>query len=276
MNSNIEDAYPGLIIFLLCIGLFIAGYLVYKFFTGSAIFLFNQYILNRYHLNYQERSILESKNSFYRNLNPALKKKFECNVKYFMQDKVFEGREDFIVKKETELMIAAAATQISFGHFPTIFEHFHKIIIHPDKYYSSYTDQYHHGEVHSSGIIKLSWKAFTEGLRIKDDGFHVGFHEMAHALKIEDYTLHDTEHCFLDKKSLQEFHGYAQERIKNNPESKILRDYAFSNAEEFFAVSIEHFFELPNELNKMEPDVFNYLKKLLKLDPLNKPNPVLK
>jgi len=272
--DNGSIAFLGM--FLIYVGYFIVGYLIYKFFTGTANVLFDRYILTKYHLDYQEKSIIESKISFYRNLKPSLKRKFECNVKYFIQDKVFEGREGFIVKEDTKLLIACAATQISFGHFPTIFEHFHKIIIHPDKYYSSYTDQYHHGEVHSSGVIKLSWKAFTEGLRIKDDGFHVGFHEMAHALKIEDYTLHDTEHCFLDKKSLHEFHNYALERIKNKPDSEVLRDYAFNNPEEFFAVSIEYFFELPNELSKMEPEIFNFLKKLLKLDPLNKQNPILK
>src|SRR4051812_37632528 len=99
----------------------ITGYIIYLMATGSAYVLFDRYILFRYSLNLQERGILEHKNSFYRNLKPSLKRKFECNVVYFIKDKDFEGREGFIVRDDMKLQIAAAATQISFGHFPTIY-----------------------------------------------------------------------------------------------------------------------------------------------------------
>ncbi|ABG59076.1 zinc-dependent peptidase [Cytophaga hutchinsonii] len=268
---------PGLVIFLLVFwaGFALLGFSLFKVITGAANFFFDRYILFVYQLNYQERASLEYKIPFYQNLKPSLKRKFECNVKYFIQKKDFEGRDGCTVTPEMKLLIAAAATQISFGHFPTIYEHFRKIIIYPDKYFSGSTQRYHLGEVQSNGVIKLSWAAFTEGLRIKNDGVHVGFHEMAHALKIEDSTLHDMEHCFMDKKALHDFHSYSNDRIRSHGSQSFMRDYAFSNSEEFFAVSIEYFFETPAQLRKNEPVVYDYLTRILKLDPLNHTNPVL-
>ncbi|MGN6648314.1 MAG: zinc-dependent peptidase [Cytophaga sp.] len=285
MDKEIENfvehsdfVLPGIIIFLLVFwsSFFLFGFSVFKISTGLSNFLFDRYILFKYTLNYQEKATLEYKIPFYRNLSLPLKRKFECNVKYFIRKKIFEGRDNFVVTAEVKLLVAAAASQISFGHFPTIYEHFRKIVIYPDKYFSGTTQRYHLGEVQSNGVIKLSWAAFTEGIRVKNDGVHVGFHEMAHALKIEDSTLHDMEHCFMDKTALNEFHKYSSERIKSHIDEGFLREYAFTNSEEFFAVTIEYFFEMPNELKRNEPRVFEYLKQILKLDPLNHQNPVLK
>ena len=275
--SNSDFILPVSILFLLAFWAAFAllGFSVFKIVTGAANFIFDRYILLVYTLSSQEKGTLEYKISFYKNLNASNKRKFECNVKYFITKKKFEGRDGCLVTSEMKLLVAAAATQIAFGHFPTIYEHFRRIVIYPDKYFSGSTQRYHFGEVQSNGVIKLSWKSFTEGAAIHNDGIHVGYHEMAHALKIEDSTLHDMEHCFMDKYALQNFHKYANERIRNYTEGTYMRNYAFSNSEEFFAVSIEYFFETPAQLKKHEPEVYNYLRTILNLDPLMHQNPVV-
>jgi len=275
--NNSDFILPGLVIFLLAFWAAFAllGFSLFKIITGAANFIFDRYILLAYTLSSQEKGTLEYKIPFYRNLNASNKRKFACNVKYFISKKDFEGRGGCFVTEEMKLLIAAVATQIAFGHFPTIYEHFRCIIIYPDKYFSGSTQRYHLGEVQSNGIIKLSWKSFTEGAAINNDGIHVGYHEMAHALKIEDATLHDMEHCFMDKTALQSFHSYANERIRNFTISSYMRDYAFNNSEEFFAVSIEYFFETPAQLKKHEPEVYNYLRIILNLDPLIHQNPIV-
>ena len=275
--SNSDFILPVFILFLLAFWAAFAllGFSIFKIVTGAANFIFDRYILLVYTLSSQEKGTLEYKILFYKNLNASNKRKFECNVKYFITKKEFEGRDGCFVTSEMKLLVAAAATQIAFGHFPTIYEHFRRIVIYPDKYFSGSTQRYHFGEVQSNGVIKLSLKSFTEGAAIHNDGIHVGYHEMAHALKIEDSTLHDMEHCFMDKYALQNFHKYANERIRNYTEGTFMRNYAFSNSEEFFAVSIEYFFETPAQLKKHEPEVYNYLRTILNLDPLIHHNPVV-
>ena len=276
--SNAKDFMSVIFFFGIFIvwGVFaIVGFSFFKITTGLSNFFFNQYILAIHSLTTQEKGKLDYNNPFYRNLDASNKRKFGCNVKYFIRQKQFEGRDGFVITEDVKLQVAGVATQIAFGHFPTTYEHFRRILIYPDKYFSGTTQRYHVGEVQSNGIIKLSWKSFTEGAAIRNDGVHVGYHEMAHALKIEDSTLHDMEHCFMDKEALREFHRYAIERIKEFTGESFMRNYAFSNSEEFFAVSIEYFFEMPSQLRKNEPQVYEYLTKILNIDPLNHQNPVI-
>jgi MtfA peptidase len=276
--SNAKDFMSVLFLFGIFIvwGVFaVVGFSFFKITTGLANLFFNQYILAVHSLSSREKGTLEYNNPFYKNLNPSNKRKFGCNVKYFLSQKQFEGRDGFVITDDMKLQIAGVATQIAFGHFPTTYEHFRRILVYPDKYFSGTTQRYHVGEVQSNGIIKLSWKAFKEGAEVRNDGVHVGYHEMAHALKIEDATLHDMEHCFMDKYALREFHKYASVRISEYRGESFMRDYAFTNSEEFFAVSIEYFFEMPNQLRKNEPEVYGYLTQILKLDPINHLNPVL-
>jgi Mlc titration factor MtfA (ptsG expression regulator) len=275
--KNSDYILPGIIIFVMAFWacFVLLGFSFFKIATGLSNFCFDHYVLLTYTLSDREKGTLEYKIPFYRNLNTANKRKFACNVKYFISKKDFEGREGCYVTEEMKLLVAAAATQIAFGHFPTIYEHFKRIVIYPDKYFSGTTQRYHLGEVQSNGVIKLSWKSFIEGGAVHNDGIHVGYHEMAHALKIEDATLHDMEHCFMDKAALHNFHRYANDRIQNFKKGSYMRDYAFSNSEEFFAVSIEYFFETPAQLRKHEPEVYNYLRAILNLDPMIHQNPVV-
>ena len=45
-----------------------------------------------------------------------------------------------------------------------------------------------------------------------------------------------------------------------------LRDYAFTNAYEFFAVTCEYFFERPVELKANAPRLYNIIRKMLNQD----------
>ncbi len=52
-------------------------------------------------------------------------------------------------------------------------------------------------------------------------------------------------------------------------EESFLRKYAGVNKQEFFAVCIEHFFEVPEKFQHNLPKIFHHLCVLLNLDPLN-------
>ena len=81
-------------------------------------------------------------------------------------------------------LIAGSAIQLTFGYPDVDFGHFWRILIYPDNYYSTITHRYHKGEVNIKGIIVLSWKSFKEGFADSTDGRNLGFHEMAHALRL--------------------------------------------------------------------------------------------
>lgn len=49
-------------------------------------------------------------------------------------------------------------------------------------------------------------------------------------------------------------------------EVNALRDYAFTNREEFFAVACEYFFETPKQLKETAPRLYDTLSKMLNQD----------
>ncbi len=215
------------------------------------------------------RKILETKFPYYRQLGFNNKRKFEIRLRYFLANKTFYGREDLEVTEEMKLLIGAAAVQVTFGFEAVQLRHFRKIILYPKAYYSRHTQKKHKGEVNTAGAIVFSWEDFLKGYHVPDDGFNVGLHEMAHALKMED-LIPNGEYSFLDEQVLKRWQEVARKEIKKvqTGENKFLRSYAGTNAEEFFAVCVEQFFEQPGEFRRQLPLVYQTLAELLQQDPL--------
>jgi len=119
-------------------------------------------------------------------------------------------------------------------------------------------------------LIVLSWKDFVAGYANPTNGINVGLHEFAHALKVED-SIQNEEFDFFSTKLIGELHKEFK-RLKNelsNGNHPVLRNYAGQNFDEFFAVSIEAFFERPHDLYQNEGGLFTILRLMLKQNPLN-------
>jgi MtfA peptidase len=217
-----------------------------------------------------QRNILVSYFPYYNNLNIAQKKQFERRLKYFLMDKEFIGRRMPEVTEEMKTLIGACAVQITFGYKPLKLSNFPQILLYPSQYYSRYTKKNHTGEVNANGIIVLSWEHFLKGYKVPDDGFNLGLHEMAHALKLED-AFSQEEFAFIDHDDLTDFYkkGSSEYNKIRLGQKSFIREYAAMNREEFFAVCVEQFFEQPTEFKNALPELYTSLSHLLKQDPLN-------
>ena len=214
---------------------------------------------------------------YYLQLSPQHKLKFERKVCEFIYRKKFIPRNVDQVTTEAKVLIAASAVQITFGLPQVYLQHFNKILVYPDAYYSSITKQYHKGEVNPRfGIIVLSWQSFVEGYLHPNDAINLGLHEMAHALRIENIIRND-EHNFFDNGLLEQFDSWAYKICDNidNWQKGFLRPYACTNVHEFFSVSVENFFERPAILKTELPEVYAILVKLLKQDPMTLTNQLI-
>lgn len=215
---------------------------------------------------------------YYQELAPAHKRKFEQKLMRFIYAKKFIPRNMPAVPDEMKLFIAATAVQLTFGLPNVYLQHFNKILIYPDDYYSSITKRFHRGEVNPAfGIIVLSWHNFMEGFLHAHDAVNLGLHEMAHALRLEN-IIRNEEFRFFDANLLNQFDQWAH-RICNDIESvsgiAFFRPYACSNVHEFFSVSVENFFERSQQFKAQLPELYNILVRLLRQDPLllNLPTP---
>jgi len=217
------------------------------------------------------REILNKYFPYYQKLNDADKDKFERKVCNFLYGKRFIPREIDEVTVEARVLIAATAVQLTFGLPDVYLRHFNKILVYPNDYYSVLFKRFHRGEVNPRfGIIVLSWQAFVDGLIYPNDAKNLGLHEMAHALRLEN-MLRSPDYPYFDENLLEEFDELSRSicsRIENWSET-FFRPYACANEHEFFSVSVEYFFERPEDLKNEMPHLYAILVKLLNQDPLS-------
>jgi len=214
------------------------------------------------------KDILGEHSAYYRALGAADKNKFERKVCNFLYSKRFIPRNMPEVTIEAKLLIAASAVQLTFG-LPTIYlQHFDKILVYPNEYYSSITKQYHKGEVNPRfGIIVLSWNNFMAGYA-KEDAVNLGLHEMAHALRLEN-IIRNEEYKFFDERLINRFDDISRNICRNlKTHANFFRAYACTNEHEFFSVAIENFFERAELFHKQIPELYVILTRLLGQDPL--------
>ena len=214
------------------------------------------------------RAVLSQHFAYYQRLSPGQQQEFERRVIRFVRKKQFIGR-GMEVTLPMQVLVAAAAVQLTFGLPELVLRHFKRIIIYPDKYYSTITQQYHKGEVNPAArAIVLSWKNFTEGYAHSDDSLNLGLHEMAHALEIENMVEND-EYDFLPPAVWEQWQeqATAYRGRMHQSGSDFFRDYAATNDQEFFAIAVENFFERPAEFQTYAPELYDTLCLLLRQNP---------
>ena len=220
------------------------------------------------------QAILAKNFAYYQKLSPKQQRTFEQRVARFIRKKQFIGR-GIAVNPAMQVLIAAAAVQLTFGLPEIVLQHFKRILIYPDNYYSTITNQYHKGEVNPAAqVIVLSWKSFVEGYAQPSDSLNLGLHEMAHALEIENLIDND-EYDFLPPEVWQQWQQQADTyRARMKPTGDFFRAYAATNQQEFFAIAVENFFERPQDFKAAVPKLYHTLAALLRQDPTQSAHPV--
>jgi Mlc titration factor MtfA (ptsG expression regulator) len=218
-------------------------------------------------LSKEELLILDAQVPYFRRLTIQQQRKFAKRVRDFMDDKDFVGR-GMPITTEMKVLISATAVQITFGLPHTILLHFRKVYVYPDSFHSR-NGAHHKGEVNPGmRAIVLSWKHFKDGSDDPTDGVHLGLHEMAHALWLED-DIPNYESGFLNQTAKKNWTAAASAFVGESERCKlsIFRNYGCTNTEEFFAVAVEHFFEKPEEFSTKEGELYSRMVELLGQDP---------
>lgn len=209
---------------------------------------------------------------YYKNLQPFLQQKFLQRVKEFMQQKIFviHSKDGY---KEMPILISAAAIQVSFGLNDFLFPWFTTIEIFTEEFYDSSNNKIINGEVDGNSIA-IAWNQFLKGYADSTDGKNVGVHEMAHALYYQKMVVDKNDDAFIA--------GFAEvmkqaEKIyaTHNPQQSLFSSYAYKNMQEFWAQSVEIFFEDPTNMQINYNGLFTSMKALLNQEPRNSVSPVL-
>ena len=267
-NSDIFLAILLLLFVLLLVAIIIYSFLniletFYIAIFGKPAFIYTNIINKK--LSKEQKKILENEFLFYKKLTDKRKIKFEHRVAMFIKRYNFYGKEDLEITDQMKVLIASTAIMLTFGFREYLFTVIDKIIIYPDVYYSSATEQYHKGEFNPKmKALVFSWAHFLEGYQSKEDNLNLGIHELAHVLHFQGLkSTHTSAAIFADTYTKLMKEVMYQPNLQKLIASDYFRIYAYTNQFEFIAVLLEHFFETPEDFKKEFPQLFYKIKKMI-------------
>jgi len=207
--------------------------------------------------------------------------KLDGKISLFLDQVEFIGCDGLEVTQEMKLSIAAQACLIVVNT-DAWYETLRTILIYPGAFKSKridYTGYVAHeretvrsGESWARGPVILSRHHSDQAASDSRDGHNVVIHEFAHQLDnltgetngipilSPDQSFADWARVFSD--------GYSRhlDRIEKGAKT-VINPYGAEGHEEYFATALEVFFEQPAQLKQDEAEVYDEIKKLLRLDP---------
>ncbi|MFA3915902.1 M90 family metallopeptidase [Ruegeria hyattellae] len=217
-----------------------------------------------------------------RRLPPDLRAALDGKVNLFLDQVDFVGCDGLEITEEMELSISAQACLLVVNS-DLWYDNLTTILIYPNAFKSRQRRQSGYvvtekevvrtGESWDRGPVILSWAHSRQGAMNDRDGQNVVFHEFAHQIDdlsgrtngvpilSEGQSFAEWEHVFL---TAYDTHVRAVE----SGHRTVIDPYGAEGHEEFFAVSVEVFFERPQALKSDVPEVYEQLSKLFRLDPI--------
>ncbi len=213
--------------------------------------------------------IISGRIQYFNDLPSYMKYKFVNRVHTYLSQKQFHyiGLEP---KEEIPVLTAASAVQVTFGLKSYLMQHFKNIYILADAYRMDSDEELYIGHVAPEGIY-LSWKHFLFGYSDNTDNINVALHEMSHALLFNNYfAKYGVDKSF--RANYEKFSTTTGPILADviTKRKSYLRNYALTNIHEFWAVSVEAFFENPTGLKENMPQLYDAICRVLNQDPETK------
>ncbi len=224
-------------------------------------------------LSDEDRAILQECVSFYGLLSEDEKHIYEADMAIFLAEHTITGIDDVKITRKVALLVAATAVRLIFRRPEWEYRDFGEILVYPggfrtDGSYSTDlagSNSAAAGMVHSSGSVILSLPHLLRGFQHDNDGLNVGYHEFAHVL--DGYNPDGIP----DELSLGAYRPWMEvmhkEFEKVHKGRSMLRQYAGTNPAEFFACSVEAFFEKPQMMKMKAPKLYTQLAEFFNQDP---------
>src|SRR5947199_1557755 len=222
---------------------------------------------------------------FFHRLSASDRGELIAHVRVVLAEKRFEGRGGFAIADEVRVTIAAQACLLLLHRSTDYFPDLLTILVYPLTYMVEEKRQlgehvWEEGTVsrlgetgRRMGSLVLSWGAVKHGAADPSDGKNVVLHEFAHQLDFENHAadgvpgLATREQQF----SWSEVMRTEFTSLRSADENRIptlLNTYGATDPVEFFAVSVEAFFEQPRALRARHPRLYAELQNYFQQDPV--------
>ncbi len=224
-------------------------------------------------LSSEDMGILSKYVTFYSSMTEDDKRTYEADIAIFLEEHTITGVDDVEITRKVQLLVAATAVRLVFKRPEWEYRDFGDILVYPGGFRTdgSYSTDLRGcssaaaGLVHSSGSVILSLPHLLRGFQHDNDGYNVGYHEFAHVL--DGYHPDGVP----DELSLGAYRPWIEvmqrEFEKVHKGKSMLRQYAGTNPAEFFACSVEAFFEKPEMMKKKAPELYRQLSSFFNQAP---------
>jgi len=206
------------------------------------------------------------------------------HVQVFLAEKRFEGCGSLEITEEIRLTIAAQASILLLHRVTDYFPELLSILVYPSKYMveerrAIAEHVWEEGMVErlgetgrKMGSLVLAWDAVRSGGADPADGRNVVLHEFAHQLDFENGAADGVPGLATREQQLawgevmkSEFASLRAAALTGVP--TLLDTYGATDPAEFFAVSVEAFFERPRAMRSRHPRLYGELQNYFKQDP---------
>jgi hypothetical protein len=207
------------------------------------------------------------------------------HIQVFLAEKRFEGCGGFAITDEVRVTIAAQACLLLLHRRTDYFPGLLTILVYPLTYMVEEKRQvgehvWEEGPVsrlgetgRRMGSLVLSWGAVKHGAADPSDGKNVVLHEFAHQLDYENHAADGVPGLATQEQQLawsevmkSEFTSLRAADETGIP--TLLDTYGATDPAEFFAVSVEAFFEQPRVLRARHPKLYAELQRYFQQDPV--------
>jgi hypothetical protein len=214
------------------------------------------------------RVVLRQWCDHYNRLPDVLRARFEDDLRIFLAEKPITGVGVEVID-ELRLLVAASAVTLSLGWPAYDWEQLNEVLLYPDDFDRDYefgVDDLS-GQAHPWGTVILSVPALCQSFRDPDDAYHVGFHEFAHLLDLEQTHFDGIPLGFDDTAARRWVEVREREIPRMLRGESVLDDYGAHDPVEFLAVAVEAFFEAALALRRNHGELYELLATYFQQDP---------
>jgi len=233
-------------------------------------------------LSEADRMYLRRRVPLYPAMPPPLRERLDGLVNVFLAEKEFVGCGGLSVTRPMQLAIAAQACLLVLGRDEHVYDALRSVLVYPSQFVVR--EEWHDedgvvteeervlsGQAWDVSRILLSWEDVTSR-GSGADAYNVVLHEFAHYLDHEGGGMDGApllgdreEHARWAATFQAEFD--ALRAAVDRGEQTLLDPYAAEDEAEFFAVVTEAFFEAPQDLSGLHPELYGRLREYYRLDP---------
>ena len=214
------------------------------------------------------RKVLGEWCDHYDRLSPELRRRFEDDVRIFLAEKRITGVAAEVTD-ELRLLVAASAVTLSLGWPDYDWDSLSEVLLYPQDFDRDYgfDSQELSGQAHGWGTVILSIPSLRQSFEDPDDAYHVGFHEFAHLLDLEQTQFDGIPAGMTDALAGEWVGLMRKEMVRLRRGKSVIDDYGAEEPAEFLAVAVEAFFESALALRERHREVYALLRDYFGQDP---------